>query len=133
MNSFESLRTTNFLPYLKVGDWLTLLVGCIGLILLTLRLWGGDYADRVIIRSGGKIFQELPLSRDREITVPGPLGISVITIAKHRARISADPGSRQYCVRQGWLQQAGEIAICLPNRVSLELVGNIKKYDSLNY
>ena len=30
-------------------------------------------------------------------------------------------------------QQAGEIAICLPNEVSVELTGGAKKYDCLNY
>lgn len=128
MNSYESLRSS-----IKTGDWLTLLLGCTCVILLTLNLWNGELADRAIIRSGGKIFKEVPLSRDLQIEVPGPLGISIITIEKRKARISSDPSSRQYCVRQGWLQQAGEIAICLPNEVSVELTGSAKKYDSLNY
>jgi hypothetical protein len=68
-----------------------------------------------------------------QIEVPGPLGISMITIEKRKARITYDPSPRQYCVRQGWLQQAGEIAICLPNEVSVELTGSEKRYDSLNY
>ncbi len=121
------------LQYLKVGDWLTLLLGGACVVLLALTLWSGDLADRAIIRSGGKIFREVPLSRDQQVEVPGPLGTSIITIEKHRARISSDPSPRQYCVRQGWLQQAGEIAICLPNEVSVELAGSRKKYDSLNY
>ena len=133
MNSFEALRIANNLSQVKPGDWLTLLSGCVAVTWLTLQLWGGGLADRAIIRSGGKIFQELSLSHNQKIEVPGPLGISVITIEKRRARISADPSPRQYCVRQGWLEQAGEIAICLPNQISLELIGGQKKYDSLNY
>ncbi len=132
MNSYESLRAA-ILPHLKPGDWLTLLLGGACVALLALKLWSGDLADRAIIRSGGKIFREVPLSRDQQIEVPGPLGTSIITIEKHRARISSDPSPRQYCVRQGWLQQSGEIAICLPNEVSVELAGSQKKYDSLNY
>lgn len=128
MSSYESFRSS-----IKAGDWLTFLLGCTCVILFTLELWNGDLADRAIIRSGGKIFKEVPLSRDLQIEVPGPLGISVITIEKRKARISSDPSPRQYCVRQGWLQQAGEIAICLPNEVSVELTGSAKKYDSLNY
>lgn len=128
MSSYESFRSS-----IKAGDWLIFLLGCTCVILLTLKLWNGELADRAIIRSGGKIFQEVPLSRDLQIEVPGPLGISVITIEKRKARISSDPSPRQYCVRQGWLQQAGEIAICLPNEVSVELTGSAKKYDSLNY
>lgn len=121
------------LQHIKPGDWLTLLLGSICVVLLTLKIWSGDLADKAIIRSGGKIFREVPLSRDQRIEVPGPLGVSIITIEKRKARIASDPSPRQYCVRQGWLQQAGEIAICLPNQVSVELTGNQKKYDSLNY
>ena len=90
-------------------------------------------ADKAIIRSGGKIFREVPQSRDQIIEVPGPLGFSQIAIHNRQARIAADPSPRQYCVRQGWLKQAGEISICLPNQVSVELNGGSKHYDSLNY
>jgi len=121
------------LQQIKLGDWLTLLLGSIFIALLAHKLWGGDLADKAIIRSGGKIFREVSLSLDQQIDVSGPLGISRISIRKRKARISSDPSPRQYCVRQGWLQQAGEIALCLPNQVSLELAGNTKKYDSLNY
>jgi hypothetical protein len=123
----------NTLQHIKPGDWLTLLLGSILVVMVTSELWNGDIADKAIIRSGGKIFREATLSRDQQIEVPGRLGISVISIRQRKARIASDPSPRQYCVRQGWLQQAGEIALCLPNQVSIELVGNKKKYDSLNY
>ncbi|MEX8513651.1 MAG: NusG domain II-containing protein [Leptothrix ochracea] len=118
---------------LKPGDWLTLIAGSLSVAALGFTLWNGDLADKVVIRSGGKIFREVSLSRDQDINVPGPLGNSLIRIQKRRARIASDPSPRQYCVRQGWLQQAGEIALCLPNQVSIELVGPKKQYDSLNY
>ena len=121
------------LRHLRPGDYLTLLLGGLCTVWITVMVWSGAAADKAIIRSGGKVFKEVPLSRDQQIEVPGPLGTSIITIEKRRARISSDPSPRQYCVRQGWLQQAGEIAVCLPNEVSVELVGGEKKYDSLNY
>jgi len=121
------------LQHIKSGDWLTLLLGSIFVVLLTLKLWSGDLADKAVIRSGGKIFSVVPLSRDQQIEVRGPLGISIISIQQRKARIASDPSPRQYCVRQGWLKQAGEIALCLPNQVSVELTGSRKKYDSLNY
>jgi len=121
------------LNHVKTGDWLTLLLGSIIVVILTLNLWNGDRADKAIIRSGGKIFREVSLSRDQRIEVPGPLGTSIISIQQRRARIASDPSPRQYCVRQGWLKQTGEIALCLPNQVSIELTGRRKRYDSLNY
>ncbi len=121
------------LHYLKLGDWFIVLLGGLTVITLALKIWNGDLADTAVIRSGGKIFSVVSLSKDQTINVPGPLGTSIISIDKRRARISSDPGPRQYCVRQGWLEQAGEIAICLPNQVSVELTGKRKRYDSLNY
>ena len=121
------------LRHIKPGDYLTLLAGALFTAWISLTVWSGGAADTALIRSGGKVFKEVPLSRDQQIEVPGPLGTSIITIEKRRARISSDPSPRQYCVHPGWLQQAGEIAICLPNEVSVELTGGAKKYDSLNY
>jgi len=121
------------LAHIKTGDWLTLLLGALLTAFLAATLWQGGAADKAVIRSGGKVFSVVPLSRDQLIAVPGPLGISQIAIHNRQARIAADPSPRQYCVRQGWLKQAGEIAICLPNQVSVELGGRRKNYDSLNY
>ncbi len=121
------------LQHIKLGDWLTLLLGGIFVALLTLKLWSGDLADKAIIRSGGKIFREVALSRNQQIEVPGPLGVTIVSIQNRKARIASDPSPRQYCVRQGWLQQSGEIALCLPNQVSVELAGSRRTYDSLNY
>lgn len=123
----------NVLNHIKPGDCLVLLLGCLFTVWLAATVWHGGAADKAIIRSGGKIFRELPLSRDTLIEVPGPLGYSKIAIHNHQARIASDPSPRQYCVKQGWLKQAGEVAICLPNQVSLELNGSRKRYDSLSY
>ena len=121
------------IEHIRTGDWLTLLLGALLTASLAATLWQGGAADKAVIRSGGKVFSVVPLSRDQIIEVPGPLGISQIAIHNRQVRIAADPSPRQYCVRQGWLKQAGEIAICLPNQVSVELGGKRKNYDSLNY
>ena len=121
------------LAHFKTGDYITILLGTLFTAWLAATLWQGGAADKAIIRSGGKIFREVPLSRDQIIEVPGPLGFSQIAIHNRQARIAADPSPRQYCVRQGWLKQAGEISICLPNQVSVDVNGGSKHYDSLNY
>jgi hypothetical protein len=118
---------------LRPGDWLVA-VGALAAVAASFPLaWSGGPAERAIVRSAGRVFAELPLSRDRTLSVPGPLGASVVAVKGGKARIESDPGPRQYCVRQGWLQRAGDIAVCLPNQVSLELAGRARLYDSLNY
>ncbi|HSS46377.1 MAG TPA: NusG domain II-containing protein [Burkholderiales bacterium] len=123
----------NLFRYTKPGDWLVFSCGlllCLGLIL---TLWRHDAPQRAIIRSGGKIFAEVRLPANQSFAISGPLGTTFVSIRNLEARISSDPSPRQYCVKQGWLKSAGETAVCLPNQVSLELLGRNTSYDSLNY
>lgn len=86
-----------------------------------------------MVKRDGQVVAELPLNVARRIEIAGALGITVIEISPGRARIVADPGPRQYCVKQGWLSQANAVAICAPNHVTLALVGRGGGYDSLSY
>lgn len=122
-----------WLALLRPGDWLVMLASA-GIVGISFPLfWQGGLADRVIVRQAGEIFAEVDLKSRRQLEVPGPLGITRIAIEPGRARIISDPGPRQYCVKQGWLIRPGEIAICAPNRVSLQISGRTRVYDSLSY
>ena len=119
--------------WFKAGDWLTILAGMMLVIYLFLTLWGGGKSTGLIIRSGGKIVEKTDLTHNRNFEISGPLGTTLITVENHRVRVSSDPSPRQYCVKQGWLSRAGEAALCLPNQVSIELLGAARSYDSLSY
>jgi hypothetical protein len=95
-------------------------------------LWHHEPAGKVRIRSGDQVFATYSLNQERTIDVPGPQGVTRVVIHQHQARIASSPCRNQYCVHQGWLKHAGQVAVCLPNRVTLELAGE-KGYDSLNY
>ena len=118
---------------LRPGDVLVVLAGLMVCGLAVRSLWQGGAPDGAVVRAGGRVVAEVALGRERLIEVPGPLGVTVIEIQPGRARVASDPGPRQYCVRQGWLTQAGAVAICAPNEVSLSLTGRSANYDSLNY
>lgn len=121
------------LEHIKAGDWLTLIAALSCTVWSFIVLWQTDRAEKAIVRSGGQIVGEYPLAQNRSLSVQGPLGTSLIVIHERRARVAQDPSPRQYCVKQGWLQRQGEMAVCLPNQVSVELAGNKKLYDSLSY
>jgi len=123
----------NPLPYFRAGDWLVLLLGGLCTAWLAATFWQGGAAQKVVIRTGGQLFSETRLDQTQRIVVPGPLGTSVVEIAHGRARVAADPSPRQLCVKQGWLSRAGDAALCLPNQISVELVGSQRRFDSLNY
>ena len=122
-----------WLALLRPGDWLVAALGaalCVATFPVARSL---GIAEKAIVRRGGEVYAELDLAHDRRIDVTGPLGTTTIAVDRRRVRVVSDPGPRQYCVRQGWLTQAGAVAICAPNQVSLSLTGRAADYDSLNY
>lgn len=123
----------SWLRLVRPGDWLLLLVGGGAVAASFPLLWQGGLGDKAVIRRDGQIVAEIDLQTRRSLTVNGPLGATVIAVEPGRARVVSDPGLRQYCVRQGWLSRAGEIAICAPNHVSLAITGRNRAYDSLAY
>lgn len=118
---------------LRPGDWLIVALGTALCAAAFPLAWQAGIAEKAVVRQGGSVFAELDLSRNRRIEVPGPLGSTVIAVDRRRVRVVSDPGPRQYCVRQGWLSRPGQIAICAPNEVSVEVRGAKEAYDSLNY
>ncbi|MCE1181023.1 MAG: NusG domain II-containing protein [Rhodocyclales bacterium] len=124
---------SSWLALLRPGDWLVILGSALLVGLSLPTFWQGGIADKAIIRQEGKVFAEVDLRNKRQLVVAGPLGMTQIQIEPGRARVLSDPGPRQYCVKQGWLMRPGEIAICAPNRVSLQIAGRTKVYDSLSY
>ncbi|HEY3299765.1 MAG TPA: NusG domain II-containing protein [Methylophilaceae bacterium] len=115
------------------GDYLAMLAGLALVVLLFKTLWQHEAAAKIMIRQGDHIFATLSLNQERSLVVHGPIGDSHIIIHQGKVRFASSPCNSQYCVHQGWLNRAGQVAICLPNRVSVELIGATKNYDTLNY
>ena len=123
----------HWLVLIRPGDWLVILAAGLLVALSIPHFWQGGLADRAIIRQDGQIVADVDLRARRQFEVAGPLGTTRISVEPGRARVVSDPGPRQYCVRQGWLARPGEIAICTPNRVSVQITGRTKVYDSISY
>lgn len=116
-----------------IGDCLIIGISIFAILYLFQTLWTHAPASRLQIRQADKIVGTYDLNQTRELHIHGPLGDSHISIAQGKARFKQSPCTNQYCVHQGWLSRSGQVAICLPNQVSLQLIGENKPYDSLNY
>lgn len=117
---------------LQLGDWLILIasLAMTGYLFShydTMRL-----AQKVQIKHGGAVLGIYTLNQQKKIVAKGPLGDSIIEIHDGKARFAHAPCHNQYCVHQGWLKHAGQLAVCLPNQVTLQLLGE-KSFDSLSY
>lgn len=131
--NFGQTFMTFFANTMRIGDWFVLTIALAGVVYLFTTLWTSEQATKVQIRLGDKIYGTYSLNQQRDVHVHGPIGEATIRIANGRARFLKSPCHNQYCVHQGWLSLAGQVSICLPNQLSLELLGEHKPYDSLNY
>jgi hypothetical protein len=78
---------------------------------------------QVIIHGPDKAWV-FPLDAEETISVPGPLGETLVRIHEGNAAIIASPCANQTCVAAGHLSKQGQWAACLPNNVFLLVEGN---------
>ena len=107
-------------------------VACAGL--LATRLMGANTdADTatVVIRDGAQNVYELPLGQDVSKTVTTDLGTNVIEIKDGRVRVEEADCPNQDCVHQGWIDAAGQQIVCLPHKLTVDIVdeGATATYD----
>ncbi|MDH5378403.1 MAG: NusG domain II-containing protein [Gammaproteobacteria bacterium] len=74
----------------------------------------------------------LALDQDGVYRIEGFLGETIVEVSEKKIRVLASPCSNKQCIRSGWLQKVGEFSACLPNGVSLFLLGD-DRYDSINF
>ncbi len=96
---------------------------------------GADAGTATVLRiqSAGTAANTTPLAPDRQIQVPGPMGESTIEIRAGQARFLESPCPGKVCVHSGWLSEAGQLAACLPNRISIQLLGSRPRFDAINF
>jgi hypothetical protein len=116
------------------GDSVVLLLALFLLVMLYVQFWqkGGQGAEaRVMV--DGKVWARLNLFENRDLHVPGSLGESHIQVRDGQIRFIASPCVNKVCVHSGWLSEGGDVAVCLPNRVSLQILGSDPRFDAINF
>ncbi|MFN2348244.1 MAG: NusG domain II-containing protein [Thioalkalivibrio sp.] len=120
-----------------LGDGLVILCAVALVSLSYLQFWTGapdGPASEVRIVAGGDEFARLPLDQPRWLDIPGPAGITRVEVAVGAARCAESPGTQGICQRAGWLRQPGDVAVSIPNRVLIEVLGEAgQHFDSINY
>lgn len=64
-----------------------------------------------------------PLSKELELDIPGPLGLTHVHIRDGAAFVESSPCRDKICIHMGKISRNGEWAACLPNRVFLRVQG----------
>lgn len=97
-------------------------------------LWSSDDAAvEVEIWSRGQRVETVLLAEDRTLAISGALGISQIEIKNAQVHFLDSPCSNKLCVLSGWHQHSGDTTACLPNQVSVRILGRDRRYDAINF
>jgi hypothetical protein len=129
---------------LKKGDVILVLLLVFG-ICLSVIIGGGNNSDSLaswsnagnpgkeevyaIIKQDDKVIKSINLTKLKKrevIKVSGQYDEFIVADQKKICFMSADCPDR-LCVKTGWIDKPGQIAVCLPNRTLIKIVGNNDK------
>ena len=87
--------------------------------------WGIGFSngDWVVVEVNQNEVVRLALATDQTTLVKGPLGLTKIEVKKRRARIVRSPCKNKVCIKSGYIRYADRLAVCIPNRVVVRIVG----------
>ena len=104
-----------------------LLAAAVFLFFLPKGETGRLYAE---ISKNGEVIASLPLDTDAEYVVNGDYE-NVVTISDRSAFFNSSNCPNEDCVHTGKLTKAGQLAVCLPNGVTLRIVGGEGDVDAI--
>lgn len=80
--------------------------------------------SEVVIEIDGKPAYTLPLYADRQLSVAGPYGNTLIEIKGKKVRVKEAHCPNQICVKEGWISKG--VIVCLPNKLVIIVGGSNK-------
>lgn len=97
-------------------------------LVLALRAAGGQlYAE--VWHEGARVARvRLNEDTNEQFDVDGHV---LVVLSGKTARVLQADCADQVCVRTGTLTRAGQVAVCLPNRVIVKLIGQTEEIDAI--
>ena len=91
----------------------------------------GDATSALIAAPG--MTRKLELVGEGELDVAGAIGTSTISWDQRGVRFLRSPCQAKHCIHAGWLKRAGQVAACLPNGITIELINGSQRYDAIGF
>ena len=83
----------------------------------TVKIYSKNESDLQIVITGKKGIWVYPINQTVQTDIPGPLGLTTVTLKDGKARVISSPCANQTCITSGPVQRKGQWAACLPNAV----------------
>jgi hypothetical protein len=87
---------------------------------------GGKSSTLAFIKVRGEIVRRIELpqkGRNSTFILHGRLGAAEVEVEGKRIRMKESPCREQICVRQGWIEHAGESIVCIPGEILIHIEG----------
>ena len=121
---------------LKIFDYLSFLVALFLIAFISYSVYSGkEQAQYVAIEASGKSYI-YSLDTDRNVSVDGPLGTTVIKIKDSKVSVTESPCRDKLCIKAPPLDSVGEWNACMPNKVFIRISGageDENEPDSVSY
>lgn len=117
---------------LKWGDFVIIGVVLVLAAALAAVLVAGTQGDLLYaeVWQDNALVERIALTDETDRTIDLD-GHNVIVLSGKTARMASADCRDQVCVRTGTLTRAGQVAVCLPNRVVLKIVGETDEIDAI--
>ena len=126
-------KILQFSKVIKSGDWFVIILFCVLIIVSTKLLWDLPQGHYLEIYKDNKILVTYSLNQETLKEIYGIKGKTEIVIDNGKVRFRSAPCTKKYCIHQGWINKANQTVVCVPNQISVSIVGAKRKYDSINY
>ncbi len=118
----------------NVADFVIISLACLVTIWLYSKLWfpaqSSSQAEQLSVQVADQPAQYYSLKTDKSITIQGEMGTSIIEIKQSKVRFIHSVCRNKLCIFHGWLSLVGDTNACLPNQISITLIGN-SHYDAI--
>jgi len=119
---------------ITIGDRFILTLALMAVAVLYVVYWGQSvYGNQAVVSIAGKHWRTVDLYEDAFYSVEGAKGISQLEVHNGKIRFIASPCDTKRCIHQGWISQSGEIAACVPNTISVRILGPDPRFDTMNF
>ncbi len=78
----------------------------------------------------GELVLTIDLAVDKAYEVEGALGVVKLLVKDHQIKVEEETSPRHLCSTQGFIKDAGDAIICLPNKIVVEITKE-NTYDTI--
>ena len=138
MSSYNGLnkimkKILQYIKIIKLGDTFVI-VTFMGLIFWSVsQSWNMPSGQYLKIENNQEDSKVFSLNQTVNKQVIGFLGSSEISIAEGKVRFVKSPCTKKYCIHHGWINKINQTIVCLPNQITISIVGDSESYDTVNY